>query len=155
MGANGIMKMTTLVLYHNDKTLYKGRQYLRRCYRHLLHRRRPPNHKCRNDMRRQLTSRSTRLTGHTLIRQGTAVPTTPSASISTGHRPLALFTTPASMSTRAPLNPHRPLSKASCGYLQWARLEKPCTICVQHSRPVRIHLQHWPCMHSCPCLPHV
>ena len=23
MGANGIMKMTTLVLYHNDKTLYK------------------------------------------------------------------------------------------------------------------------------------
>ena len=48
-----------------------------------------------NDMRPSRTSRSTRLTGRTLIWQGTAVPMAPSASTSTGHRPLASFNTPA------------------------------------------------------------
>ncbi len=67
----------------------------------FLHRRRPPDHKCQNDNWLPLISRSTRLTGRTLIRQGMAVPMTPSASISTDHRPLASFNTPASMSTTA------------------------------------------------------
>jgi hypothetical protein len=52
-------------------------------------------------MRPPLFSRSTRLTGRTLMRQETAAPIASSASTSTSHRPLASFIAPASMSIRA------------------------------------------------------